>query len=194
MIDLIEQLRRDLAGKGIIISDRRWGQALGLLQAHALTEGRDVVTEDDLIFLKHVLWQSSEQQAEIGKALARIGNPLNSEAVDYEDQAASAHRECMDAQNAAQSEEQKMQAAIEANTKLKQVGVKLHPQLKVSFAGMIPCLGWELPPGARATTAPMRRSASVAASAVQPPKLCPTIPIRLGSILASDSHAVSFSR
>jgi MoxR-like ATPase len=124
-IDLIEQLRRDLVGKGIIISDRRWGQALGVLQAHALVEGRDAVTEDDLVFLKHVLWQSAEQQAEIGKALARIGNPLNSKAIDYEDQAASVHRECMDAQQAAQSEEQKMQSAIEANTKLKQIGARL---------------------------------------------------------------------
>jgi len=124
-IDLIEQLRKELAGKGIIISDRRWGQALCVLQAHALAEGRDAVTEDDLIFLKHVLWQSPEQQAEIGKALARIGNPLNSKAVDYEDQAASVHRECMDAQQAAQSEEQKMQSAIEANTKLKQIGARL---------------------------------------------------------------------
>src|SRR5262245_48101536 len=124
-IDLIEQLRKDLAGKGIIISDRRWGQTLCVLQAHALTEGRDTVTEDDLVFLKHVLWQSPEQQAEIGKAVARIGNPLNSKAVDYEDQAASVHRECMDAQQAAQSEEQKMQAAIEANTKLKQIGARL---------------------------------------------------------------------
>jgi MoxR-like ATPase len=115
-IDLIEQLRKDLAGKGIIVSDRRWGQTLGVLQAHALTEGRDAVTEDDLVFLKHVLWQSPEQQAEIGKELARIGNPLNSKAVDYEDQAASVHRECM----AAQGEEQKMQAAIEAITKMKQ--------------------------------------------------------------------------
>jgi MoxR-like ATPase len=124
-IDLIEQLRRDLVGKGIIISDRRWGQALGVLQAHALAEGRDAVTEDDLVFLKHVLWQSPEQQSEIGKALARIGNPLNSKAVDYEDQAASVHRECMDAQQAAQSEEQKMQSAIEANTKLKQISARL---------------------------------------------------------------------
>jgi MoxR-like ATPase len=124
-IDLIEQLRKDLAGKGIIVSDRRWGQTLGVLQAHALTEGRDAVTEDDLVFLKHVLWQSPEQQTEIGKAVARIGNPLNSKAVDYEDQAASVHRECMDAQRNAQGEEQKMQAAIEANTKLKQIGVRL---------------------------------------------------------------------
>jgi MoxR-like ATPase len=125
-IDLIEQLRKDLVGKGIIVSDRRWGQTLGVLQAHALTEGRDAVTEDDLICLKHVLWQTPEQQVEIGKAIARIGNPLNSKAVDYEDQALSVRGECMDAQKGGQSEEHKMQAAIEANTKLKQIGNRLH--------------------------------------------------------------------
>jgi MoxR-like ATPase len=122
---MIEQLRKDLLGKGITISDRRWGQTLGLLQAHALVEGRDAISEEDLVFLKHVLWQSPEQQPEIGKTLARIGNPLNSKAVDYEDQAASVHRECMDAQKNGAGDEQKMQAAIEANTKLKQIGTKL---------------------------------------------------------------------
>jgi hypothetical protein len=30
-IDLIEQFRRDLVGKGIILSDRRWGQALEVI-------------------------------------------------------------------------------------------------------------------------------------------------------------------
>jgi len=71
-IDLIEQLRKELAGKGIIISDRRWGQALCVLQAHALAERRDAVTEDDLIFLKHVLWQSPEQQAEMKQEIASL--------------------------------------------------------------------------------------------------------------------------
>jgi MoxR-like ATPase len=124
-IDMIEQLRKDLIAKGITVSDRRWGQTLGLLQSHALVEGRDAISEDDLVFLKHVLWQAPEQQAEIGKTLARIGNPLNSKAVDYEDQAASVHRECMDAQKNGLGDEQKMQAAIEANTKLKQISSKL---------------------------------------------------------------------
>jgi MoxR-like ATPase len=122
---MIEQLRKDLIAKGITISDRRWGQTLGLLQSHALVEGRDAISEDDLVFLKHVLWQAPEQQVEIGKTLARIGNPLNSKAVDYEDQAASVHRECMDAQKNGLGDEQKMQAAIEANTKLKQISSKL---------------------------------------------------------------------
>jgi len=124
-IGLIEELRKTLSSKGILISDRRWGQMLGLLRGHALIEGRDTATEDDLVFLKHALWQSPEQTSEIGKALARIGNPLNSKAVDYGDQAASVHRECMEAHRAAPGEEEKMKAAIEANTKLKQIAASI---------------------------------------------------------------------
>jgi MoxR domain in the MoxR-vWA-beta-propeller ternary systems/AAA lid domain len=33
ILDLIEQLRKELMGKGITISDRRWGQILDALQA-----------------------------------------------------------------------------------------------------------------------------------------------------------------
>jgi MoxR-like ATPase len=124
-INLIEQLRKNLMDKGITVSDRRWGQTLVALQAHALAEGRDAVTEDDLAFLRYVLWQSPEQQAEIGKTLARIGNPLNSKAAEYGDQAASVHSECMDAQKNNEGDEKKMQAAIEASAKLRQIGSKL---------------------------------------------------------------------
>jgi MoxR-like ATPase len=124
-INLIEQLRKNLLGKGITVSDRRWGQTLAVLQAHALTEGRDAVTEDDLAFLKHVLWQSPEQQSEIGKALARIGNPLNSKAAEYGDQAASVYSECIDAQKNNETDEKKMQTAIEASSKLRQTSSKL---------------------------------------------------------------------
>ncbi len=67
------------------------------------------------------------------------------------------------------------------------------PQEKVSFAGIIPGFGCELPPGASATTAQMRSSISSAASAVQPPKLCPTIPIRVGSRRISESHGAPSS-
>ena len=48
-------------------------------------------------------------------------------------------------------------------------------QLKVSFAWRIPGCGCECPPGATATIARTRGSVSGVASAVQPPKLCPTI-------------------
>src|SRR2546425_5566670 len=60
------------------------------------------------------------------------------------------------------------------------------PHPKSSVTGRIPGFLRELPAGASATIAWMRRSTSGAASAVQPPKLCPTIPTRAGSGIASE--------
>lgn len=124
-LSLVERLRKDLAGKGVTVSDRRWGQTLDVLQAHALLEGRDAVTEDDLVILKHSLWQTPEQQAEVGKLIARLGNPLNSKAVDLGDQAASVHQEGMQAHNDASTTDKKVAAAIEAYGKLKTILNKL---------------------------------------------------------------------
>jgi MoxR-like ATPase len=124
-VGLIEQLRRDLAAKGVCLSDRRWGQTLGVLQSHALLEGRAAVTEDDLAILKHNLWQTPEQQPEIGKLIARLGNPLNSKAVDLGDQAASVHQEGMQAHGSADTTDKKVAAAIEAYGKLKTILNKL---------------------------------------------------------------------
>ena len=125
IFSIIEQLRIDLAAKGVCLSDRRWGQTLSILQAHALIEGHITVEEDDLPVLKHSLWQTPEQQTEVAKLLARVGNPLHAKAVDLGDQAAFVRKECMDAQKDGRTEEQQMQAAIEANTKLKQISNKL---------------------------------------------------------------------
>lgn len=124
-IDLIEQLRKDLSKKGIFISDRRWGQTLDVLRAHALLEGRDTVSEDDLFFLKHSLWQTPEQQSDIGKLIARLGNPLHAKAVDLGDQAASVHQDGMQAHQSAADNDKKIAAAIEANGKLKGITNKL---------------------------------------------------------------------
>lgn len=121
----LEQLRLDLTAKGIRLSDRRWGQTLGLLRAHALLEGRPTVEEDDLPILKHCLWQTPEQITDVAKLLARLGNPLHAKAVDLGDQAASVHQECMVAQRDGRNENEQMLAAIEANTKLKQLTTKL---------------------------------------------------------------------
>lgn len=121
----LEQLRVDLTAKGIRASDRRWGQSLGLLRAHALLEGRTSVEEDDLPILKHCLWQTPEQSGDVAKLLARLGNPLHAKAVDLGDQAASVHQECMAAQHDGRNENDQTLAAIEANTKLKQITTKL---------------------------------------------------------------------
>ncbi len=123
--DGLSQLRKELTAQGICLSDRRWGQTLGVLRAHALLEGRATVDDDDLPILKHCLWQTPDQITDVAKLLARLGHPLNAKAVDLSDQAASVHQECMNAQQDGRNAEQQMSAAIEANTKLKQITTKL---------------------------------------------------------------------
>jgi MoxR-like ATPase len=134
VLDAVEQLRRDLAGRGITLSDRRWGETFAALRAHALLEGRGAVGEDDLGLLKHGLWQTPEQQGEVGKLIARLGNPLNSKAVDLGDQAASIHKDGMQGYQSGQSADAKTAAAVEAAIKLKSVAKKLD-ELRGQAAG-----------------------------------------------------------
>src|ERR1044072_2497587 len=49
----IADIRRELNKKNIQASDRRYRQALPLLQAHAYLEGRNEVVEQDWFFLEH---------------------------------------------------------------------------------------------------------------------------------------------
>ncbi len=126
LLDAFDQLRTDLTNRGIVASDRRWRQLLGLLRANALLEGRGVVEEDDLIILKHTLWQTPEQRQEIGRMAAKLANPLNARAVELGDQAVGIFQAAMDKQGNGQlDDEAKMAAAIEAMTKLKSVATEL---------------------------------------------------------------------
>ena len=61
----IAEIRRELGRRQIIASDRRWRSALDALRAHAMILGRDQVTEDDLLFLEHLLWKDPEERPKV---------------------------------------------------------------------------------------------------------------------------------
>jgi MoxR-like ATPase len=131
IIDMIAQLRRDLGAKGIRVSDRRWGKTHGVLRAHALLEGRTAIEEDDLAILKHVLWSSPDQQAEISKLCARLSNPINGKATELTDQAASVYDATMAAHGQSGDTQQKVAVVAEGIDKLKAIHaglVQLHEQ------------------------------------------------------------------
>jgi len=134
VIDALTQLRKELGGKGITASDRRWRQSLELLRAHAIIEGRGVVEEDDLTILRDSLWTTPEQRSEIGRDVARLANPLVGKAVELGDQAASIHEAAMAAQRSGQDDQAKMQAAVEGNTKLKTNATQLKRLLEQAKA------------------------------------------------------------
>jgi MoxR-like ATPase len=58
------------------VSDRKWEKMLSILQAHAYLHGRDEVTDDDLMFLPHCLWNKPEQLPLISKLVGELANPV----------------------------------------------------------------------------------------------------------------------
>lgn len=125
VIDAIAQLRRDLAAKGIYLSDRRWGKTHGVLRAHAMLEGRGAIEEDDLIILKHVLWSSPDQQSEVSRLCARIGNPINGQATELTDQAASVFDATIAAHQQGQDTQEKVAIVAEGIDKFKKIHATL---------------------------------------------------------------------
>ncbi len=110
-------LRGELRSEGVVASDRRWRQCLGLLRAHALLEGRAAVEEDDLALLQYALWETPEQRRVVGKAVAKRANPLHARALELLDRAKSVFES---AQAAAGSDPAAAATvALEAHTKLK---------------------------------------------------------------------------
>jgi MoxR-like ATPase len=131
----LEQLRKDLAAKGIVASDRRFVWAHTLIVAHALVDGRVQPEPDDLVILADALWQLPEQRQEIRRVIARLGNPLTARAVELGDQADSIHHEVLTAQgDGGMTDGAKMQAVGEAAAKLKQVAQQLQHLLDEATA------------------------------------------------------------
>ena len=90
-----------------------------------LLEGRSAVEEDDLAILKHVLWSSPDQQAEISKLCARLSNPINGKATELTDQAASVYDATMVAHGQSGDTQQKVVVVAEGIDKLKAINAGL---------------------------------------------------------------------
>ena len=86
------KLRQRLIHEQIEPSDRRFLWATKILKANAWYNGRDIVNHDDLLVLKHVLWDTESQVEVVNKIVSEISNPLLREAEDWVDAVKSAKR------------------------------------------------------------------------------------------------------
>jgi MoxR-like ATPase len=68
----LTELRRELGRRGVIASDRRWAQSLGVLRAHAWLEERGVVADADVAFLEHVLWRDPAERQTVREAIREL--------------------------------------------------------------------------------------------------------------------------
>ena len=119
--DIIE-IRRSLNAEGVIASDRRYRQAVDVLRAVALLDGRSRAASADLRWLAHVLWNDPEEQGTVAQAIATVSTGFVEEAqrlaIQAEEVQAYALRLWPD-------EEARGRAVLEAHTKLQHIVKRL---------------------------------------------------------------------
>jgi MoxR-like ATPase len=123
VLKLITEARRELARQEVIVSDRRWRGALGVLKAHALLAGREAVGEDDLPFIEHLLWKDPEERPKVRDALHRLVRGFEEQARQFLIQGQEL---CQDYRTRQwESSEMKSRALVELHAKLAKILEKL---------------------------------------------------------------------
>ncbi|MGW1225279.1 AAA family ATPase [Streptomyces sp. NPDC002530] len=85
VVDAICTLRAALGRKDVIASDRRWRQAVRLLQASAYLDGRTAAAAEDLPVLTHVLWNTPAERPTVAREMLHLVDPGGREVLDLAD-------------------------------------------------------------------------------------------------------------
>jgi MoxR-like ATPase len=119
--DVID-IRRVLNAEGVIASDRRYRQAIDIIRAAALLEGRDEAGSAELRWLGHILWSDPEERAKVAAAIGKVASGFDDEAqrllIQAEEVQAYALRHWPD-------EASRHRAVLEAHTKLQNIAQRL---------------------------------------------------------------------
>lgn len=123
--DLIETIIEKLYEEGVIIYGRRDVRLNPLLQANAYLEGRDEVTEADLVeVLPHVLWDNPDHKKLVRKVILSVANPIGALVQDLLDEAKEIRDEAISRKKSDGSEKNDAEynrGGSEANAKLKKL-------------------------------------------------------------------------
>lgn len=135
LVKALTSIYEELAQKGILIGNRRQKWCQQVLRAHALVEGRQEVTEEDLPILVDALWSDDreKQRPIVNQILMQHGNPLYAQASALKDDAlliAENTRKAMDANSDPTKAGQRTMAAAEGAAKLQTVVKSLETLLK----------------------------------------------------------------
>jgi MoxR-like ATPase len=118
----IVELRRALEERKIVASDRRYRQSLALLRALALVRGKSTVSDDEVLFLEHVLWRDPAEREPLREVLRKLVHGYDEEIQELIYQG----RELRDyAERGWDTTEQRARARIEVETKLRRILMRL---------------------------------------------------------------------
>jgi MoxR-like ATPase len=114
----IGDLRRALAEQQIVPSDRRFRQSVTLLRALALLRGKSSVSDDEVLFLEHVLWRDPAEREAVKEVLRRLVHGFDEQVQELVYQG----RELGEYLSRTwESREQRARARIEVETKLRRI-------------------------------------------------------------------------
>ncbi|HYC23131.1 MAG TPA: hypothetical protein VEI94_10530, partial [Candidatus Bathyarchaeia archaeon] len=114
----LAELRRALAERQVIASDRRYRQSLTLLRALALVRGKQQVGDRELMFLEHVLWRDPAERETLREVLRQLVHGYDEQVQELVFQS----RELAEyAGRTWSSEDQRARARIEVETKLRNI-------------------------------------------------------------------------
>lgn len=99
IIEALGDIRAALKAKNVVISDRRWVQAVKLMKAHAVYNGRTTVSRRDLCVLEPVAWNTDNDRSVIGSILPEYLNPFEGELRVITDEAYAARTAILKAAN-----------------------------------------------------------------------------------------------
>lgn len=120
VLPFIAQLRGELLKMGIVASDRRWWQSVGVIQAQAWMNGHAVADANDVTILQHVLWDEPDQRLPVAKAVLTLISPFDQEAQDILDDAKDAYLRALSA-----PEDTQQESGLEANKALRAAAKRL---------------------------------------------------------------------
>jgi MoxR-like ATPase len=107
-----------LRNEGIEPTERRFVESLGIIQAEAWMNGRDVADIDDMRVLRHVLWSDEEQIRQVERMVLELANPLDKEAHDLLERVDALDAELAKAVRDADTPKAVAKQAVEIHAKL----------------------------------------------------------------------------
>jgi MoxR-like ATPase len=118
LFDALKMLRDNLRNEGIEPTERRFVESLGIIQAEAWMNGRDVADIDDMRVLRHVLWSDEEQIRQVERMVLELANPLDKEAHDLLERVDALDAELAKAVRDADTPKAVAKQAVEIHAKL----------------------------------------------------------------------------
>jgi MoxR-like ATPase len=118
----VTDVRRELGRKNVVVSDRRYAQAIGVLRAHAYLDARDSVTEGDVAVLEHVLWRDPAERPAVRDTIRELLHGHEDEAQVLLFQSRELREYALRPWD---SMELQGRAAVEAHTKMRSIVGKL---------------------------------------------------------------------